>query len=138
MNEEECPRAPTEDIVYLKEIRWLWRSDEGAARCRNHLFPICGDSGFALGLRLPGMCQPLTGRAWVDGFHMPSCQLLPAPTVGSLQPQAESPCGSLARASQSSCTFLGDHHTRRKDGGGFCFHNATYFSKQVILPTMTW
>lgn len=62
---------------------------------------------------------------------------LPAPAVGRRQPRVTPPGGPLARASQSSCTFLGDHHTWRKDGG-FCFHNATYVSKQVILPIMTW
>lgn len=73
------------------EIRWRWRSDEGAAaRCRDHSFPVCGDGGSTSGRRLHGDASTSGGRAWVFGFHMPCCQLLPAPAVGSPQPQAES------------------------------------------------
>lgn len=42
------------------EIRWCWRSDEGAAaRCRDHSFPVCGDGGSTWGGGSMEMRQPL-------------------------------------------------------------------------------
>lgn len=70
MNTEECPKAPVEDIVYLKRLGGCGAQMKGLLQGAE-ISRVWG-WWIHLGAEAPWRCVNLWQKAWVFGFHMPA------------------------------------------------------------------